>query len=102
MTEAFLKKHPIIFHHIKNEHLDEALHVAYEILSMAIDYNSMRYFCLILEFIAEICLEMESYNISVYFFEQLRIACTYSRNKHLKINALLGLARNATKIQMYK
>lgn len=47
---------------------------------MAVDLNSMRYICLLIEFAAEICYEMEDYNRSTFYFEQLRIACTYNRS----------------------
>jgi|JI6StandDraft_1071083.scaffolds.fasta_scaffold00480_36 hypothetical protein len=69
---------------------------------MAVDLNSMRYLCLLIEFTAEICFEMEDYHRSAFFFEQLRVACTNSRSYELKIDALIGLARNACRLKMYR
>lgn len=69
---------------------------------MAVDFNSMRYLILLIEFIAEICFEMEDYHRSTFFFEQLRVACTYTRSYELKIDALIGLARNACRLKLYR
>lgn len=97
-----MKKQSIMLFHLRNDELSESLNIAYELLNMAVDFNSMRFLCLLIDFIGNLCLYAEDCDKSVFFFEQLRIACTYNRNHQLKVDALVGLARNATKLKMYK
>lgn len=102
LVETFMRKHPVMLMHLKNDELEQCLSVAYELLNMAVDFNAMRFLCLLLDFIGKICLYMGDFGKSAFFFEQLRIACTYNKNNQLKVDALIGLAKNATHMKMYR
>jgi tetratricopeptide (TPR) repeat protein len=97
-----MQKHPIMLQLLKNDELLPCLEISYELLNMAVDFNSMKFLCLLIDFIGNICLYAQDFGRSTFFFEQLRLACSYSKNYKLKVDALIGLAKNATSLKMYK
>ena len=70
-------------------------------MNETVDFNELKFLCLLVMLTAEICYQFKDFNRSIYFFNEARKFASYSCLFNIKTDSLIAIGQISIELKLY-